>query len=102
MPDNPSRWVDDIFIDYGYVWATEDDLEPVCLGREEVVMPAYHRETPIPEDMKGARRRILQEMIEERSIDRFEHSVSGPSIRRGRSLQPATRQQSNSSRAATA
>lgn len=105
MADDPSFWRGDCFITGGHVWAladNDDTLDTVCLGRAEVILPVMKGGATIPDEVTGQARRILLEIIEEGTIGQTESTVSRPSIRRGRSCQPTTRQQGHTGRIATA
>lgn len=66
-----SYWLDDVFIDQGWAWASEEieadnghyDLMPLCLGKESEIVPVLKGSKPIPEDMHLRRKAILEEIL---------------------------------------
>ena len=82
-----SHWLDDIFVDQGWCWATERieidsdhaDLMPLCLGRKSEIVPILRDDKPIPEDIHPRRRAILEEIL--RAKEREHERVSNLTVR---------------------
>ncbi len=79
QPDDKGRsyWFDEVFINDGCVWGTELvevkpnkgearrwDALPLCLGREDDIVPTLKGDAQIPEDMHPRRRALLESMLE--------------------------------------
>ena len=67
---SPRYWVEDrVEVIDGYAWADfipqRGNIIPVCLGKAEDVVPAARGDTPVPEELSGMRRAILEEALEE-------------------------------------
>lgn len=71
-----------------YVFATDDDLQPVCLGVVGTILPIIKGQSnEIPDGIRYRVRQILEEIIDERT------NTSGPCIRRSRPVQSTRRKE---------
>ncbi len=96
---SPRYWVEDrVEIIDGYAWADfipqRGNIIPVCLGRAEDVVPAARGDTPVPDELSGMRRAILEEALEEvkeerrpedAPVKRFTFQREAPRAQRSRS-----------------
>jgi hypothetical protein len=79
QPDDKSRscWFGEVFINDGWAWGTElvgvkpgkDETErweaiPLCLGKEEDIVPVLKVQAQIPDDIHPRRRALLESILE--------------------------------------
>jgi len=89
-------WFGEVFIHYGWAWGTELvevepgegetrrwDVLPLCLGREENIVPILKGEVQIPEDMHPRRKALLASILEVNINGRFEAGSRAFSVQRG-------------------
>ena len=73
-----SYWLGEVFVDQGWAWgtgligidATKDERRcwqalPLCLGREDDIVPILKGNRPIPEDMHPRQKALLVSILEE-------------------------------------
>jgi len=53
------------FLD-GKAYGLDEELETVCLGKEAEILPVLKGDKPIPKDIQGSRRAVLESILEEK------------------------------------
>jgi len=84
-----SYWFGEVFFDQGWAWGTElvemDSTEgmrrwqafPICLGREETILPVVRGEKAIPDDMHERRKAVLKSILEVNDNGRVNSRATG-------------------------
>lgn len=91
-----SYWLGEVFVDQGWAWSTQlveaKPVEgerrcwqaiPLCLGREDDIVPILKGERPIPDDMHPRRRFTLQQILEVNGHGRVEGALGATRVLRG-------------------
>lgn len=91
-----SYWLGEVFIDQGWAWGN-DFVEkepraplvrcrgtlPLCLGKEDDVIPILKGNEPIPEDIHPRRRAVLEKILEETQDGGIKTASGASGLQRG-------------------
>ena len=91
-----SYWLGEVFIDQGWAWATEVvevepgdgenrgwDAVPLCLGREEDILPILKGRKDIPDNMHPRRKALLESILEVNKHGGVEVAPGATGLQRG-------------------
>jgi len=105
-----SYWLGEVFIDQGWGWGTElIETEPVdgrrcwqalplCLGREDDIVPILRGQRQIPDDMHQRRRALLESILEVNKRGGAEVAPGATGLQRGSHARAIRSRQRNARR----
>jgi len=106
-----SYWLVEVFVDQGWAWSTEptevkpmegeracEEALPLCLGREDDIVPILKGQKPIPDDMHPRRRFVPQQILEVNGYGRIEVTFGATRLQRSRHARAVRHRQKDARR----